>query len=97
MPTNDHRADESDRQGHAEATYERLFGPRDGAAPDNDPELMRILRGFIFGDVFDTGVLDDRTRELDHRDGAGLPAGPAAADVAHRRRAHRRRRARPDP
>jgi 4-carboxymuconolactone decarboxylase len=54
----------SDRQAHAEATYERLFGARDAAAPDNDPELMRILRGFIFGDVFDTGVLDDQTREL---------------------------------
>ena len=64
MPTNDDRADESDRQRHAEATYERLFGPRDGTAPDTDPELTRILRGFIFGDVFDTGILDDRAREL---------------------------------
>jgi 4-carboxymuconolactone decarboxylase len=25
---------------------------------------MEILRGFIFGDVFEAGVLDDRTREL---------------------------------
>jgi 4-carboxymuconolactone decarboxylase len=57
-------SDVSERQTHAEATYERLFGPRDAAAPDNDPELMRILRGFIFGDVFGTGVLDDQTREL---------------------------------
>ena len=57
-------SDVSDRQAHAEATYERLFGPRGAGAPDNDPELMRILRGFIFGDVFDTGVLDDQTREL---------------------------------
>jgi 4-carboxymuconolactone decarboxylase len=54
----------SARQVRAEATYERLFGPRDGEAPDNDPELMRILRGFIFGDVFNTGALDDHTREL---------------------------------
>jgi 4-carboxymuconolactone decarboxylase len=54
----------SERQTHAEATYERLFGPRDKSAPDNDPELMEILRRFIFGDVFDTGVLDDQTREL---------------------------------
>jgi len=54
----------SERQAHAEATYERLFGPPASDAPDNDPELMRILRGFIFGDVFDTGVLDDQTREL---------------------------------
>ena len=57
-------SDVSDRQAHAEATYERLFGSRDKGAPDNDPELMGILRGFIFGDVFDTGVLDDQTREL---------------------------------
>jgi 4-carboxymuconolactone decarboxylase len=25
---------------------------------------MEILRGFIFGDIFDTGVLDDQAREL---------------------------------
>jgi 4-carboxymuconolactone decarboxylase len=54
----------STRQAHAEVTYERLFGPRDTGAPDRDPELMEILRRFIFGDVFDTGVLDDQTREL---------------------------------
>ena len=56
--------DVSDRQAHAEATYKRLFGPPDAGAPETDPELTRILRGFIFGDVFDTGVLDDQTREL---------------------------------
>jgi 4-carboxymuconolactone decarboxylase len=54
----------SERQAHAEATYERLFGPRDRQSLDADPELTEILRRFIFGDVFDTGVLDDRTREL---------------------------------
>lgn len=54
----------SERQTHAEAVYERLFGPRDASALDNDPELMEILRRFIFGDVFGTGVLDDQDREL---------------------------------
>src|SRR5918995_6367604 len=54
----------SERGAHAEATFARLFGPREPDAPDNDPELMEILRRFIFGDVFDTGVLDDQTREL---------------------------------
>ncbi len=54
----------SARQAHAEATYERLFGPRDAGTPDDDPELDSILRRFIFGDVFDTGVLSDQTREL---------------------------------
>ncbi len=63
--TPDERGSEiSERQAHAEATYQRLFGPRNYGAPDNDPELMEILRRFIFGDVFDTGVLDDQTREL---------------------------------
>ncbi len=52
------------RSARAEATYERLFGPRDPSVPEPDPELMEILRRFIFGDVFDTGVLDDQTREL---------------------------------
>lgn len=54
----------STRRAHAEETYERLFGPRDRNAVEDDPELMEILRRFIFGDVFDTGVLDDRQREL---------------------------------
>ena len=56
--------DRSARDLHAEATFERLFGPRDSTAPDDDPELGEILRRFIFGDVFDTGVLDDQLREL---------------------------------
>ena len=64
MTANQHDAEPSIRRDHAEATYERLFGPRDATAPDQDPELMEILRRFIFGDVFDTGVLDDQTREL---------------------------------
>jgi 4-carboxymuconolactone decarboxylase len=64
MTTDEHPTDRSTRQAHAEATYERLFGPRDTSAPEDDPELMEILRRFIFGDVFDTGVLDDQTREL---------------------------------
>jgi 4-carboxymuconolactone decarboxylase len=64
MTSNEPRSDVSKRQAHAETTYQRLFGPRDDGAADNDPELMEILRRFIFGDVFDTGVLDDRTREL---------------------------------
>jgi 4-carboxymuconolactone decarboxylase len=64
MTVDQHDFEPSARQAHAEATYERLFGPRDTGAPDRDPELMEILRRFIFGDVFATGVLDDRTREL---------------------------------
>ena len=54
----------TDREARAEETYARLFGPRDPSAQDNDPEFGRILRTFIFGDVFATGDLDDTTREL---------------------------------
>jgi 4-carboxymuconolactone decarboxylase len=64
MTSNKPDPEVSERQAHAEATYERLFGPRDSAAHDSDRELMEILRRFIFGDVFETGVLDDQTREL---------------------------------
>jgi 4-carboxymuconolactone decarboxylase len=64
MTPGEPNSDRSERQARAEATYERLFGPRDADAPDDDPELMEILRRFIFADVFDTGVLDDQTREL---------------------------------
>jgi len=64
MRSGEPNSDMSERQAHAEATYERLFGPRDSSVIEDDPELMEILRRFIFGDVFDTGVLDDQTREL---------------------------------
>ena len=64
MNPSERNSEMSERQAHAEAVYERLFGPRDASAPDSDPELMEILRRFIFGDVFDTGVLDDQAREL---------------------------------
>lgn len=53
-----------DRIQRSEATYARLFGPRDTNAPDPDPELGTILRRLIFGEVFHTGDLDERTREL---------------------------------
>ena len=64
MTSGEARSEMTERQAQAEATYERLFGPRDPSAPEQDPELREILRRFIFGDVFGTGVLDDQTREL---------------------------------
>lgn len=54
----------ADREQRAEDTYTRLFGPRNPDAPDADPEFGQILRKLIFSDVFATGELDDRTREL---------------------------------
>ena len=53
-----------DRSERAEEVYERLFGPRDPAVAEDDPEFMAILRGLIFGDVFSIGDLDDPQREL---------------------------------
>ncbi len=52
------------RHDAAEAVYARLFGARDTTAPDAHPEFGEILRRVIFGDVFATGTLDDKTREL---------------------------------
>ncbi len=53
-----------DRVALSAEKYEQLFGspPDPGAGPD--PELMAILRHVIFGEVFQIGALDDRTREL---------------------------------
>ena len=47
----------------ARETYERLFGR--APQPDaRDPELLTMLQNEIFGEVFSTGVLDDKLREL---------------------------------
>ena len=53
-----------DRAARSEESFERLVGPRDPSIPEEDPELMTILRRLIFGEVFHTGDLDDQTREL---------------------------------
>jgi 4-carboxymuconolactone decarboxylase len=52
-----------ERAARSEETYEKLFGPRDTSTPEDDPELMIILRRLIFGEVFHTGNLDNQTRE----------------------------------
>ncbi|WP_405298058.1 carboxymuconolactone decarboxylase family protein [Methanobrevibacter sp.] len=51
-----------DRFEQSKEVFNQLFGP----LPEDevDPELMEILRRFIFGDVFHTGELDHQTREL---------------------------------
>jgi 4-carboxymuconolactone decarboxylase len=43
--------------------YKELFG-QEITPSKTDPELMTILQRFIFGEVFNAGNLDDRTREL---------------------------------
>lgn len=44
--------------------YSELFGAIDGDMPQLDQEFMEILQGFIFGEVFYIGNLDDKLREL---------------------------------
>jgi 4-carboxymuconolactone decarboxylase len=53
-----------DRTELSNGVYRRLFGTPDGSVLEQDPELMTILRRLIFGDIFRTGDLSDRTREL---------------------------------
>ncbi|MBK8445291.1 MAG: carboxymuconolactone decarboxylase family protein [Micropruina sp.] len=54
----------SERLDRSEQVYTELFGQRDTTAADTDPEFGRILRTYIFGDLFALGELDHRTREL---------------------------------
>lgn len=44
--------------------YRTLFGGEALAGEGTDPELMDILQKFIFGEVFRTGELDMKQREL---------------------------------
>lgn len=44
--------------------YTKLFGGRGFDRERTDPELMDILQKFIFGEVFKTGSLDIKTREM---------------------------------
>lgn len=56
--------DARNRKAVADETYHTLFGPGEPALNADDPELGDILRKVIFGDVFHTGDLDLRTREI---------------------------------
>ena len=51
-----------DRFKKSKEVFNKLFGEL--PTNEKDPELMEILRRFIFGDVFHTGKLDMKTREL---------------------------------
>ncbi len=52
------------REAQTKETYHALFGGEALTGQGTDPELMDILQKFIFGDVFHSGVLNDRQREL---------------------------------
>lgn len=53
-----------DRIERTEATMQELFHQPAVTTEGADPEFMRILQRFIFGDVCHTGSLDNRMREL---------------------------------
>ena len=54
-----------DRIETCKTVYKELFGGEPATMENgNDPELMIILQRFIFGQVFETGNLDKKTREL---------------------------------
>lgn len=53
-----------DRLALSDQKFEQLFGSPPDPHAGHDPEFMAILRKLIFGEVFQIGELDDRTREL---------------------------------
>ncbi len=63
MTAQENTSDKSDRIIRAEQKFKELFGT-EMSVSKTDPELMAILQRFIFGEVFYTGNLDDKTREL---------------------------------
>lgn len=63
-PAGQPATDSTSRIERARHTYEKLFDRPQSVAESDDPELTAILQRFIFGEVFHTGNLDDRTREL---------------------------------
>ena len=56
-------AGEQTRSQKADQTFKRLFAA-DRQPDPTDPEFMKILQEFIFGEVFYTGDLDEKDREL---------------------------------
>lgn len=61
---NDKKDTTMDRIETCKQNYTRLFGGEALSGKGSDPELMDILQKFIFGEVFETGSLDHKTREM---------------------------------
>lgn len=53
-----------DREERTERVVQQLFHTPAAGNEGTDSEFMRILQGYIFGDVCRTGSLDLRLREL---------------------------------
>ncbi len=55
---------DTDRIELCKKNYTTLFGGEALTGQGSDPEMMDILQKFIFGDIFRTGNLDMKTREM---------------------------------
>ncbi|PWM51772.1 MAG: hypothetical protein DBX60_06225 [Bacillota bacterium] len=53
-----------DRIQNCQEKFATLFGGTPTQNEGNDPEFMRMLQRFIFGEVSYTGSLDNKMREL---------------------------------
>lgn len=62
--TPDKKKEIMDRITKTEQKFGELFGGKPVQDEGTDPEFMRILQRFIFGEVCCTGSLDNRLREL---------------------------------
>ena len=62
--TPDKKKEIMDRITETEQKFKELFGGNPVQDEGTDPEFMRILQQFIFGEVCYTGSLDNRLREL---------------------------------
>lgn len=58
------KSDNMNRIEECKKNYTTLFAGQALTGQGNDPEMMDILQKYIFGEVFNTGSLDIKTREL---------------------------------
>ncbi len=58
------KINDRDRVELCKKTYTALFGGEALSEEGTDPEIMSILQKYIFGEVFRTGELDIKTREM---------------------------------
>ena len=58
------KTDDMDRIELCKKNYTALFGGEALNDEGTDPEIMDILQKYIFGEVFRTGELDIKTREM---------------------------------
>ena len=64
LAINSNAQDKMNRIDATKQNYRTLFGGEALTGQGNDPEMMDILQKFIFGEIFQTGNLDIKTREM---------------------------------